>query len=389
MTYLVSPTIRDLTAPPVAQVQEWIDQYQGNAPMIDLSQAVPGYPPHQDVRVALAEMAAQDDVFSYGAIEGEPQLRQVYAEHVSQLYSTAISADQVLISSGCNQAFIVAMMSIAKAGDNILLPAPSYFNHTSSLTMLGMTAIGIAGDPARRFLPDVSDFEKAITPATRGIAVVSPNNPTGMHYPDDLLNDLYQLCKRHDLALIIDETYRDFCDLDVARPHGLFDHPDVMDTVIQLYSFSKAYCLPGYRLGAVTAHENTIAEMAKITDNIQICAPRLGQLVLSRVIPHLADWRHENRKEIAGRRSAFRAVFEILPDWSISSDGGYFGFVRHPYPDRTSANVAAALMRQTGVLTIPGGFFGTAYDDHLRFAFANADITAISSLPERLMSILI
>ncbi|HCP19397.1 MAG TPA: aspartate/tyrosine/aromatic aminotransferase, partial [Alphaproteobacteria bacterium] len=68
---------------------------------------------------------------------------------------------------------------------------------------------------------------------------------------------------------------------------------------------------------------------------------------------------------------------------------GYFGFVRHPYPDRTSANVAAALMRQTGVLTIPGGFFGTAYDYHLRFAFANADITAISSLPERLMSILI
>jgi aspartate/methionine/tyrosine aminotransferase len=73
-----------------------------------------------------------------------------------------------------------------------------------------------------------------------------------------------------------------------------------------------------------------------------------------------------------------------LPEWSITSDGCYFGFVRHPYPDRNSAEVAAALMRQTGVLTIPGGFFGAEYEDHLRFAFANADSAAIASLPDRL-----
>lgn len=386
MPYSLNTDIKHLNAPPVAQVQEWIDQYQDNAEIIDLSQAVPGYPPHADLKSALAKLADDDGVFGYGAIEGEPQFRKVYADHISQLYGSNITSDQVLISSGCNQAFIFAMMGLARAGDNILLPEPSYFNHSSSLAMLGITATGVAGNPARHFLPDTASFEEAISPATRGIALVSPNNPTGTLYPEQLLDDIFELCKRHGLALIIDETYRDFCDLDVKRPHGLFDRPDCMDTVIQLYSFSKAYCLPGYRLGAVVASATMVAEMAKITDNIQICAPRLGQQALTQILPQLDEWRLQNQKEIADRRVAFRAAFAALPEWSITSDGGYFGFVRHPYPDQNSSEIAAALMRQTGVLTIPGGFFGTAYEDHLRFAFANADIAAITSLPDRLSS---
>ena len=78
MTYAINPNINQLTAPPVALVQEWISQYQGAAPMIDMSQAVPGYPPHQDMMTALAEEAKHGDVLGYGAIEGEPELRDAY-----------------------------------------------------------------------------------------------------------------------------------------------------------------------------------------------------------------------------------------------------------------------------------------------------------------------
>ncbi|NBR40220.1 MAG: aminotransferase class I/II-fold pyridoxal phosphate-dependent enzyme, partial [Alphaproteobacteria bacterium] len=266
MTYAINPDIHHLTAPPVALVQEWISQYHGTAPMIDLSQAVPGYPPHHDMMTALAEEAARGDVLGYGAIEGEPELRAAYAAHLSEVYRASVAPDQVLISSGCNQAFIITAMVLAQAGDNVLLPEPSYFNHSSSLAMLGVEAIGIKGDPQQAFLPDVTAFRDAITPSTRAIALVSPNNPTGLRYPDDLLFDLLALCRQHGLALILDETYRDFLDLDISRPHGLGDDPAWLDTVIQLYSFSKAYCVPGYRLGAVTASAQVIAEMAKITD---------------------------------------------------------------------------------------------------------------------------
>ncbi|MGA1020690.1 MAG: aminotransferase class I/II-fold pyridoxal phosphate-dependent enzyme, partial [Candidatus Puniceispirillales bacterium] len=195
MTYAINPDIHHLTAPPVALVQEWISQYHGTAPMIDLSQAVPGYPPHHDLMVALAEEAASGDVLGYGAIEGEPDLRAAYADHLSQVYGTSVISDQVLISSGCNQAFIITAMVLAKAGDNVLLPEPSYFNHSSSLAMLGIEAIGIKGDPEQAFLPSVEAFSDAITPSTRAIALVSPNNPTGLCYPDDLLFDLLALCR--------------------------------------------------------------------------------------------------------------------------------------------------------------------------------------------------
>jgi len=383
MTYAINPDIHHLTAPPVALVQEWISQYHGTAPMIDLSQAVPGYPPHDDMMTALAEEAARGDVLGYGAIEGEPELRAAYATHLSEVYRASVAPDQVLISSGCNQAFIITAMVLAQAGDNVLLPEPSYFNHSSSLAMLGVEAIGIKGDPQQAFLPDVTAFRDAITPSTRAIALVSPNNPTGLRYPDDLLFDLLALCRQHGLALILDETYRDFLDLDISRPHGLGDDPAWLDTVIQLYSFSKAYCVPGYRLGAVTASAQVIAEMAKITDNIQICAPRIGQRALIKAIPALAEWRESNRQEIAARRHIFKDAIAAAKGWSISACGGYFGFVRHPYPSHLSGEVSAELMRQTGVLTIPGGFFGSDYEDHLRFAFANADQAAIADLPER------
>ena len=383
MTYAINPDIQHLTAPPVALVQEWISQYHGTAPIIDLSQAVPGYPPHDDMMTALAEEAQMGDVLGYGAIEGEPELRAAYATHLGAVYSTAVTPDQVLISSGCNQAFIITAMALAQAGDNVLLPEPSYFNHSSSLAMLGVEAIGIKGNPQQAFLPDVAAFRDAITSSTRAIALVSPNNPTGIRYPDDLLFDLLALCRQKGLALIIDETYRDFLDLDIRRPHGLGDDPEWLDTVIQLYSFSKAYCVPGYRLGAVTASAKVIAEMAKITDNIQICAPRIGQKALIKAIPALTQWRESNRQDIAARRQTFIEAIAAATGWSLSACGGYFGFVRHPYPSHNSSMVAAELMRQTGVLTIPGGFFGSDYEDHLRFAFANADQAAIADLPER------
>jgi len=104
---------------------------------------------------------------------------------------------------------------------------------------------------------------------------------------------------------------------------------------------------------------------------------------LIKAIPSLAKWRESNRQEIAARRYIFKEAIAAAKGWSISACGGYFGFVQHPYPSHQSREVSAELMRQTGVLTIPGGFFGPDYEDHLRFAFANAEQAAIADLPER------
>ena len=383
---MFNPALARLTAPPVAIVQNWIDQYQGDhGPLIDMSQAVPGYPAHADLLAALGQHGASEDSLGYGAIEGEAALRQAYADHMTSLYGASVDTEEVLITAGCNQAFITAAMAVAGAGDQVLMTRPNYFNHDSTLEMMGVTTGFVETSAEDGFIPDIAAIEAAITPQTRALALVSPNNPTGAIYPPERLDEIAACCLKHNIWLILDETYRDFLPQQNGGhtpPHDLLQSA-ARGQVILLYSFSKSYAIPGHRLGAVVAPGEAIIQMAKIMDNIQICAPRAAQRAVAPMITALAPWRQENAARMQQRAAAFRAGFADIAGWEITSMGGYFAYVRHPAA-ADSMTVAADLVRQSGVLTIPGGFFGTGQEPFLRFAFANAEIDAIEDLPQRL-----
>jgi len=379
---MFNPAITQLTAPPVAIVQNWIDLYDGHCgPLIDLSQAVPGYPAHADLLAAMGAAGADPESLSYGAIEGEIQLREAYAAHMAERYAVSVSPEEVIITAGCNQAFITAAMAVAGAGDQVLMTRPAYFNHDSTLAMTGVQTGFVETRAEDGFIPSVDSITAAITPQTKALALVSPNNPTGAVYPSGQLEAIAACCRRHGIWLILDETYRDFLPPE-AMPHQLLAG-DARDRVILLYSFSKSYAIPGHRLGAITAPVEAVSQMTKIMDNIQICAPRAAQRALAPMIAALAPWRDENTARMAERARAFRAAFARQDDWQIASMGAYFGYVRHPGMAGSLA-MAEALVRQAGVLTIPGGFFGDGQEPFLRFAFANAETEAISQLPERL-----
>ncbi len=133
----------------------------------------------------------------------------------------------------------------------MILPTPWYFNHKMWLDMAGVTAVPLPHRPR----PDPRGRpggRALITPRTRAIVLVSPNNPGGAEYPAETLRAFLDLARAHGLALIVDETYRDF-DSRTGRPHDLFADPDWADTLIHLYSFSKAYRLTGHRVGAIVA----------------------------------------------------------------------------------------------------------------------------------------
>jgi aspartate/methionine/tyrosine aminotransferase len=216
------------------------------------------------------------------------------------------------------------------------------------------------------------------------LAIVTPNNPTGAVYPPDLLRDLFLLCRQHGAWLIVDETYRDFLAEGYGAPHSLMSIPGWEETLILLYSFSKSFCIPGHRLGALTAGTNVVAQIAKIMDNMQICAPRSPQVAVARALPMLADWRAGNRLEIARRAEALKAVITDLPDWEIAAIGAYFAFIRHPFAGLSSPAVAEKLAKEAGVVCLPGSYFGKGQDHYLRLAFANADAKAIGLLRDRL-----
>ncbi|MEO4001523.1 aminotransferase [Mesorhizobium sp. CAU 1732] len=379
-----NPLVEMLAPPPIPAVQAWARAYDGaHGPLIDLSQAVPGYPPHPDLLAWLSEAAGSANLAGYGAIEGDMVLRDAYADHVSALYGASISAEDTHLTAGCNQAFVAALTAVAGAGDAVLMTNPCYFNHETTLAMMGIEARYVDCPAENGFLPRPSDVAAAITETTKAVALVSPNNPTGAVYPPALLAEIFALCRARGIWLILDETYRDFI-AGGDSPHALFSEPGWQENLIQLYSFSKSFCIPGHRLGAITAGSAVVEQIAKVMDNLQICAPRAPQQAVAKGLPALVEWREANRLEIERRAEAMRAAFARTPAWDLQAIGAYFAFVRHPFEGRSSASVAEMLARDYGLVTIPGAYFGQGLERHLRVAFANVDTDQIAEVAGRL-----
>ena len=295
--------------PPIPRVQAWGQAYTGErGPLMDLCQAVPGYPPNPAMLNHLAAAGADRSSAKYGPIAGDLRLRDVYAAHVSEMYGAKIGLDQVAITAGCNQAFFAVLLTVVEQGNAVLLPTPWYYNHKMTCDMLGLEARPLPCTVESSFLPDPSDAEKLLDERVRAIALVTPNNPTGAIYSPELIARFHQLCVRHNLWLILDETYRDFLPADARAPHGLLIRDNWSDNAVQIYSFSKAYALPGQRLGAITASASLMPHLMKVLDCMHICANRVGQAALHWGIDALAGWRAEKRAEDepSGHRDARR-----------------------------------------------------------------------------------
>jgi aspartate/methionine/tyrosine aminotransferase len=237
-------------------------------------------------------------------------------------------------------------------------------------------------------IPDVAAAASLITARTRAIALVSPNNPAGVEYPTATLTAFRDLARARGIALIVDETYRDF-DSRTGKPHSLFCDPDWDDTLIQLYSFSKAYRLTGHRVGAIVASAARLAEVEKFLDTVTICPNQIGQRAALWGMQNLAEWLAAERLEILDRRAAITDAFPQLAaeGWQLLGCGAYFAYVAHPFALPSEA-VARKLVSAASVLLLPGSMFmpaGMTDGDHqLRIAFANIDRAGIADLFARL-----
>jgi aspartate/methionine/tyrosine aminotransferase len=379
-----NPLLVDTGTPPIPEAKGWLAAYDGSkGPVIDLSQAAPGHAPPDALLRALVEAAADPATAKYGPIRGEDGLRAAYADDLSRAYRARFKPEDSVIVSGCNQAFLMAVLTVARAGDAVILPYPWYFNHKMALDMLGIETIPLPCRAENGFVPDPAEAEALITPRTKALVLVTPNNPTGAVYPATGIRALSDLAEKCGLWLILDETYRDFLPLEQDRPHDLFA-AGIPPHVMQLYSFSKAYCLPGYRLGAISAPQRLMPDLAKILDTIQICPPRIGQIALGKVMQGTFAWREANRALIAQRAAAFTATMRPLNAWQIGSVGAYFAYVKPPDNAGDAGAFARELAVKHGILALPGSYFGPGQEQWLRVAFANADENQLISLGQRL-----
>ena len=375
--------------PPVMEARRWLQgiSFPADRPLMNVSQAAPVDPPPQGMRQAMADIAlTRDDAHLYGPVLGLPELRAALADQVSAHYAASIQETQAAITSGCNQAFAAAIATLCAEGDEVILPTPWYFNHKMWLDMSGVNAVALQTEPD--MLPDPQKAAALITDKTRAISLVTPNNPCGVEYPAELVLAFFELARAHGIALLVDETYRDF-DSRSGPPHLLFQQDNWQDTLIHLYSFSKAYRLTGHRVGAMVASENCLAEVEKFLDTVAICPGQIGQHAALWGMQNLQQWLAGERDEILARRGAIEKHFPALSDkgWGLLGLGGYFAYMRHPFAE-SSATLAPRLVKEAGILCLPGTMFCPEDDpsgaSQLRIAFANLDGDGIAQLFERL-----
>ena len=378
--------------PPVMEARRWLDgvTHPADRPLLNVSQAAPVDPPPVQMREAMAQVILNEpEVHLYGPVLGLPALRDEVALQWTAAYGGKVANNQVAITSGCNQAFAAAITSLCTDGDEVILPVPYYFNHAMWLDMSGVKTVPLVTGPG--LIPQADDAANLITPRTRAIALVSPNNPGGVEYPAATLAAFRDLARAHKIALIVDETYRDF-DSRTGAPHDLFTDPDWDDTLIQLYSFSKAYRLTGHRVGAIIASPDRLAEVEKFLDTVTICPNQLGQRAALWGMQNLGGWLAGERLEILDRRAAITEGFPALAakGWDLLGCGAYFAYVTHPFAE-PSDKLAQRLVRDAGVLLLPGTMFMPANlaqgQRQARIAFANIDRAGVGVLFDRLAAL--
>jgi aspartate/methionine/tyrosine aminotransferase len=379
---MVSSRLLATDAPPIPAARAWAARYAGACgPALDLTQAVPGYPPPPALLERLGACAARADLAGYGPIDGEAVLREALAADYRALHGGDVAAADVAITAGANLAFALAAGVLAGGGEAVMLPTPWYFNHRMALEIAGIGCVPLPCEAQHGFVPDPERAAALWQEGVRAVVLVSPNNPTGAVYPPEVIARFAALCRARGAVLVLDETYRDF---HPGRPHALFEDPDWRGHVVSITSFSKAYCVPGARLGAVVAGPGFRAQLAKALDTWQICPPRSAQHAVAWAIPALAEWRAGNRALMEARAAAFRAAMAEAPAWRVEACGGYFGWVRLPedWPDAVES--AERLAAERGLMLLPGPFFGPGGERHLRFAFANAEAARLAEIPARL-----
>lgn len=323
-----------------------------------------GPPPQVREAVAAALAGAEDDPIAataldrYGPMQGEPQLLEALAAHLRSQHGLDLDGAELLVTAGSNMAFQVLMQVLCDPGDEVILPAPWYFNHVMAVQLAG----GVPVLPDAGLIPDPQILAAAITPRTRAIVTVSPNNPSGVVIPPDRLAAINALCAGHGLLHISDEAY-------VAFVHGPVAHwspgaaPGASEHTVTLQSFSKAYGMAGWRLGYAALPRRLLAALAKVQDTNLICPPRLNQRAALAALDVGSDWLQPRLQSIRERRGMLLSGLEEarrrgLPLALLQEpDGAFYALLQVRTP-LAGLEVVERLIREHGVAALPGESFG-------------------------------
>ena len=326
-------------------------------------------PPHM---IEAVERAMREGHNGYAPSVGILTAREAVTTECVQR-GMPMTPDRVVITSGTSEGIELALTALAGPGDDVLIPVPTYPLYTAVLAKIGARAVFYRTDAARGWQPDIDHLRSLISPATRALVVIDPNNPTGATYSAEARRALVDLADRHNFPLLADEVYADLAfDGPVKALAAL--NPDA--PVITFSSLSKAYLAPGWRSGWLAVAEterldDVLAGIKKLADG-RLCSTGPMEYALAAALmgdrSHQQAFRDALRERAAITYSRFNAIDGIT---CVAPTAAFYAMPKVELPPgKTDEDYVLGLLRATGLLCVYGSGFATApHDGFFRVVF--------------------
>ncbi len=355
--------------PVIPTVGRWIDATPGT---ISFGQGVVSYGPPPEALEAARRFGSAPGAHKYGPVEGSPALIEALETKLARENTIHVRpASRVVVTSGSNMGFVNAILAIVDAGDEVILPVPYYFNHEMCVAMVG--AVPVTVPTTLDYQLDLDAIVGAMTPRTRAVVTVSPNNPTGAVYPEADLRTLNMICRDRGIFHIHDAAYEYFTYDDTPRfAPGSIEGAGAH--TISLFSFSKGYGMASWRVGYMVLPEQLWDAVNKVQDTNLVCPSGLAQdAALAAVTIGEAYPRPGVARLNDMRRFVLEEIRRAHPPCDVPASMGAFYYFLHVHTDLSAMTVAERLIREHRVALMPGSAFGATDGCYLRLSYGTVD----------------
>ena len=331
----------------------------------------PDFDTPEYIKKAAAQALSEGKVH-YTSNFGLMELRQAIADKLARENNIPYKATEVLVTVGLSEAVFAVLASILEEGDELLVPDPVWLNYINVPNLLGAKAVTYSLKEETGFQLDLDEIRAKITPKTRAVVIVTPNNPTGGVLSEEVLKELAEIAVSNDLMVISDEIYERLV-YDGAKHLSIASLPGMKERTFTMNGMSKAYAMDGWRLGYVAAPEEYIMAMNKFHQHNTTCAPNFVQVAAIAALTQEGDEVADMVKEYQRRRDyAVKAINEIDGISCQCPKGAFYIFINCKSLNMKSADLSAWLLENAGIALVPGDVFGPGGEGYLRMSFANS-----------------
>ncbi|MCB0631727.1 MAG: pyridoxal phosphate-dependent aminotransferase [Saprospiraceae bacterium] len=351
-----------------------------------------GQPDIETPAAALAAVRATNmKVLAYSPAEGNASYREKLV-HYYHRFHVDLKAENIMITTGGSEAIQFMFLSCLDAGDEVIIPEPFYANYNGFAHIGDIRIKPITSSIETGFaLPDKEAFESVIGPKTKAIFITNPNNPTGCFYPQEALEELAAIVKKHNLFLFVDEVYREFC-YDGQDFFSTLRLDSIRDNVIVIDSLSKRYSACGARIGALITYNQEVLAAASRFAKLRLSPPGFGQIFAEATLDVEEAYLRDVKQEYDRRRQTVYRRLQAMPGVvSYKPGGAFYCFTQFPIDD--ADNFCRWLLEDfeyngATVMLSPGrGFYATPGlgHDEVRIAYVlnTTDLEAAMDCLER------